>query len=508
MRKIFIYIGVMMVVLITPSCDQNFDDWNTNRVDAIDINPAFQLNQAIISSPASSYGTMVYELGIVQQLVTPNSGFTAGANFNIDNRGNTERNWQNYYRQVIKNTKDIIRRIKDDPTRQDLYQMTRIIQANAFMLLTDTYGSIPYTEAGLGFSSEQIFFPAYDTQEFIYTDIIKELTEASNALGAQGSVVERAEVLFGGDVQQWKRFANSLLLRAGMRLSRVDPARASQVVQSAYAGGLIMENSDNAFIRHDFNYTNPMGNALNATEASNVFMTEPFVNYLKSNNDPRLRAMAVRYVGAASGADHTVERQSYNPELQIGMPMGLDNATAVQAASSLGLASFYDFSQVDRRRIAKLNAPNFIVTASQTNLLLAEAATRGWIAGDPASYYNNGVRLHMEQLAFYDEASVIPEGEIAMYLANNPFQEEMALEQINTQYWVSSFMNGPEAFANFRRSGFPALDPNPYPGREVEFINRLTYPNSEISVNGENVSRAIGLQGPDNLETRVWWHTP
>jgi hypothetical protein len=67
-------------------------------------------------------------------------------------------------------------------------------------------------------------------------------------------------------------------------------------------------------------------------------------------------------------------------------------------------------------------------------------------------------------------------------------------------------MNGPEAFANFRRSGFPALQPNPFPGREVPFINRLTYPNSEISVNSENVGAAITAQGPDNLGTKVWWH--
>ena len=342
------------------------------------------------------------------------------------------------------------------------------------MLLTDSYGSVPYTQAGLGFSSEQIFFPAYDSQEFIYGEIIRELTEASNALGAPGSAVETAEILYGGDVQQWKRFANSLLLRAGMRLSRVDPARASQIVQTAFAGDLIEENADNAMIRHDNNFQNPVGNTLNATEAANVFMTEPFVNYLKSHNDPRLEAIAVRYIGATSGSEQSVDRQTYDPELQIGMPMGLDNALAVQRAASLGLTSFYEFSQIDRRRITKVNAPNFIVTASQTNLLLAEAVTRGWISGDAEGYYVKAVRQHMQQLALHDEASTIPEADIDAYLAENPFQEGNALEQINTQYWVSSLLNGPEAFANFRRSGYPDLAPNPYPGREVEFINRLT----------------------------------
>jgi hypothetical protein len=82
-----------------------------------------------------------------------------------------------------------------------------------------------------------------------------------------------------------------------------------------------------------------------------------------------------------------------------------------------------------------------------------------------------------------------------------------ALNEINTQYWVASFLNGPEAFANFRRSGFPLLTPNPYPGKEItgDFIRRLTYPDSEGAVNPTNKQDAISRQGPDNLETRVWW---
>lgn len=186
--------------------------------------------------------------------------------------------------------------------------------------------------------------------------------------------------------------------------------------------------------------------------------------------------------------------------------MGNDNAGAVKAAADLGLASFYDFSQVDRRRIAKLTAPSFLVTASQTLLLLVEARHKGWIsAGYTADYLQDGIRAHMEQLGRVDANSAISESAIQAYLSENLFDESNALEQINTQYWVASFMNGPEAFANFLRSGFPELAPNPFPGREVIFINRLTYPNSEISVNKENYDAVVAIQGPDDLETKVWW---
>jgi hypothetical protein len=189
------------------------------------------------------------------------------------------------------------------------------------------------------------------------------------------------------------------------------------------------------------------------------------------------------------------------------MPMGYDNGTIAPVAAGLGLASFYDFSQVDRRRLVKVNSPIFLVTAAQNNLLLAEAAQRNWITGDPAAFFEAGVRAHMVQMASYDPLSAIPAADINTYISNHPYDPANALKQINTEYWVASFLNGPEAFANFRRSGYPALTKNPYPGPDISgnFINRLTYPNSEISVNSTNIQEAISRQGADNLDTKVWW---
>jgi hypothetical protein len=384
--------------------------------------------------------------------------------------------------------------------------MTRLLQAHAFMVLTDTYGDVPYTEGGAGYSN-QVFFPVYDAQQAIYTDIIKELTEASAALNASGRI-ETGDILYAGNIDKWKKFGYSLLLRAGMRLTKVDAAKAEQTVKAAVQGGVILANADNAVIRHDANYAQPIGNMLNSTEAANFYLAEPFVNYLKNTNDPRLSAIAIRYKGAKSGPEQTVDRGTTAAADQIGMPLGYDNSGIVGVAASKGLASFYDFTQLDRRRLGKLSSPLFIVTAAQTQLLLAEARHRGWITtGTAQGYYDAGVRAHMEQMALYDPASAIPASAIQPYLDANPFNPATALQQINTQYWIASFLNGPEAFANFRRSGFPVLTPNPFPGKTISgsFIRRLTYPNSEISVNTQNVNEAITRTGPDNLDTRVWW---
>lgn len=511
MKKIFKLILLASALMtVHTSCDDGFDEINTSKTGAISIDPAFQLNNAIISSsfPGAS---VIYDVGIVQQIISPNSGVLTGANYNQDNRDATEDLWQGYYRNVVRNTRDVIASTAENPERANLMNMARIIQAHAFMVLTDEYGDIPYSEGGNGYL-DQVFFPVYDPQQDIYPKIIQELKEASAALNASGKI-ETADILYGGNIDKWKKFANSLLLRAGMRLSKVDPTQAAQVASDAFAAGVITDNADNAVRRHDNNYLNPVGNMLNSTEAANFYMTEPFVDYLKGTNDPRLSAIAVRYVGATSGPEQTVDRQSYDPADQIGMPMGHDNGSITAVAADLGLASFYDFTQVDRRRVADRAAPQYFVTASQNLLLLAEAKQRGWIstATTVQEFYDAGVRAHMEQMADYGAASEIDAQDIDDYLAAQPFNPATALEQINTQYWVSSLMNGPETFANFRRSGFPVLTPNPFPGQDItqeDFIRRLTYPNSEISVNTDNVNAAIARQGADKLDTRVWWDVP
>ncbi|MCP9757522.1 SusD/RagB family nutrient-binding outer membrane lipoprotein [Lacihabitans sp. CCS-44] len=486
------------------SCDKGFDELNINKTAATALNPVFILNNATVNSsfPAS---TVFYEVGIVQQMVSPNSGVLTGANFNQDSRDNTVVNWQRYYRNVVRNTKDVLLATKDLPARSNLYNMARILQSYAFMILTDSYGDVPYSEAGKGYS-DQIVLPKYESQQAIYAGIIKELTEASAALDAS-KTIEAADVLYGGDVAKWKKFGNSLLLRAGMRLSKIDPTQAAQIVAKAVSGGLMTSNADNALVRHDANYTNGIGITLNATEAANVFIAAPFANYLKNTKDPRLKSIAVRYVGAKSGVDMVAAKASTDPSVQIGMPFGYDNSTISGPVKDLSLASFYDFSQVDRTRMVKTTAPMFLVTYSQTQLLLAEAVQRGWTTGSVETLFKNGVKAHMEQLATYDANSAVAPADIDAYFVANTFDAAKALEQINTQYWVSSFLNGPEAFANFRRSGFPVLTPNPFPGKGIKgnFINRLTYPNSEISVNSVNVKEAIGRQGADDLDTKVWW---
>src|SRR3990170_5800275 len=258
MKKIFNYSIIGVLVICIASCDNGFDELNTNKTAPIYIDPAFQLNHAVIQTSFFG-GVLIYDMGIVQQIISPNSGVITGANYNQDNRDATVTMWQGYYRNVIRNTKDIIAQTQNVPERSNLLNMARILQAYAFMVLTDEYGDIPYFEGGSG--KEQIAFPVYDPQSEIYADIIKELGEAAPALNAAGKI-ETGDALYGGNVDKWKKFAYSLMLRAGMRMSKVDPGQAETVVKAAVLGGVITSNADNAVVRHDNNFRNGVGNTL------------------------------------------------------------------------------------------------------------------------------------------------------------------------------------------------------------------------------------------------------
>lgn len=514
MKKTIKYILTTAILLTSLSaCDEGFNEMNVNPVQPTSLDPIYLMNRAALFSTLSST-SLNYELAIVQQVVSPNGGVLAGGNFNQLNRAFSIGTWNKYYRDVLKHTTDVKRITANDPNRTNLYNMARILHSLSAMILTDTFGDVPYFEAGKGFLEGEVN-PVYDSQESIYQDILKELDEATAGLNASNRI-ENGDIFYGGDIDKWKKLGYSLMLRAAFRHTKVNESLAQEWAEKAIAGGVMESNEDNLVIFHDFNYTNELGNTLNATEANNYYLAAPFQQFLSSKNDPRLGSIAVRFIGAGSGPDQNSALAgnppegvtlSRDPADQIGFPMGYDNQTITAVVQQMGLKSFYGFSQVDRTRMSARDAPAYHITYSQTLLLLAEAAARGWTNGNAAQLYAQGIRAHMEQLADYGEDVAIPDADIDAFIQANPLDMDNALKEINEQYWVSSFFNGYEAFANFRRSGFPLLTPNPYPGSDIsgDFIRRLSYPDTEFSVNNENVQQAISRQGPDNLDTRVWW---
>ncbi len=507
MKRIIIYLALAVLITGLNSCSKDFEEINTNPVQATYLDPLYLLNTAEYSAAMS---TLSYQCSIVQQIVTPFTGVLEGGNHNVVYDGNSQSVFNNMFNGndgpvVLLAT--VINQTKDNPARSNLYNMARIWRAYSFMVLVDTYGDVPYSEAGLGFI-EGIYQPKYEQNESIYSDILKELEEATSALDAS-KAVETGDLLYKGNIAKWKKLGNSLLLRAAMRYSKADPAKAQQYASIAFNGGTMTAVSDNAYIMFSSDYNNPSAGSYQGTERANYYLAKPFVDYLKNTDDPRLSVIAVKYEFPAQPLA-TAGAADTDPANQAGMPMGYDENTISQDPLYPGKSgAAWKYSQLNRRTVAKIDGPEFFVTYAQTQLLLAEAAQKGWISGSAETFYNAGVKAHMDQMAQYDATAAISADKQDAYLLAHPFDANNALEQINNQYWIASFQNGSEAWANFRRSGYPALTPNPYPGADPAvaggFIHRLVYPFREKSVNTANYDEAVSRMGGDNLGRHVFW---
>lgn len=513
-----IYKTVCAATLLTmaAACDKDFEQINVNPVLPTTLDPGYLLPTAQLNAVLT---TLLYESQIVQQINTPFTGVLEGGNHNVVYDPNSSAAFNTLYvgpgnngSGPIKLLTDLIDKTKDDPQRTNLYNMGRIWKAYVFSVLTDTYGDVPYFEAGKAFL-EGINRPTYDDQQEIYADITKELQEATDNLNASNPT-ESGDLLYQGDIEKWKRLGNSLLLRVGMRYSAVDPGRAEELVRIATdpaRGGVMQSVDDNARLAFDETYTSPTGSTWHGTERANYYLGQPFVNFLKASADPRLEVIAVKYQTPANPLA-TAGAANTNPADQEGMPYGYNESSISTAPGFPGkIGAAFAYSQINRSTLGKITAPEFFVTYAQTQLLLAEAAFRGWATGDAAAFYAAGVRAHMDQMQQYDASAAIAANDQDDYLAAHPFDAANALEQINSQYWVASFLNGSEAWANFRRSNYPALTPNTYPGKDpavTDFINRLVYPARERSVNVSGIEAAVARMGADNLGTRVFWDAP
>jgi hypothetical protein len=513
MNRLKYYIFSFLIVFCLQSCDKDFEEVNTNAYALTEINPALLFANA---QRLTSSGFYEAEQTVVQQFVNAyNLGATAGFNFNEDNNIFNVPRWNDNYPGPVKFIEQARELVKDDPTRSNLYNQIRIWRAYVYMTLVDTYGDVPYSEAGKAYISG-LYYPKYDKDEVIYEDLYKELKEATAGLSGDKDVV-REELFYGNSgsaavqVDKWKKLGNSLLLRLGMRYSKLDPAKAATIVQEAFNGGVMATNADNAFILYNATYNNPLNNAVRTGNLYYFYLAEPFVDRLKASADPRLKYISGKYAEPNQALSQTPDTTTAN---QFGFPIGYDQTSVKNAPGYRGTAGTgQNYSQVNLRVFGSATAPIFFVTNAQTKLLLAEATVRGWLpagASTAIEYYKAGVKASMEEYSSYPTVPIpaIPANAQDSYL-NHPqvaFTAANALDRINTQYWIASFGNGAESFANFRRSGFPELKPNNYNNNlQGGFARRFSYPNEESARNSESYQAAVASFGTDNPLTRIFW---
>ncbi|PVH24535.1 SusD/RagB family nutrient-binding outer membrane lipoprotein [Sphingobacterium corticibacter] len=431
--------------------------------------------------------------------------------------------WDRMYPNGVRDAVDLLKNWEGKEEFKTEYQMARILKVVLFHRMTDLYGDVPYTEAGLGAHSSN-GYPKYDTQQAIYMDMLNELKEAAEALEGATSSIGSADIIYQGDVVRWQKFAYSLMLRLGMRLSKVDEAAARTWVNTAVSGGLFASNEESALVRHvgavtANNSAEPFGKIYVHEDPNAYRMSKFFIDMLRNTSDPRLSFLATVVKDPTIKVDaQGFSRGDTTAAKQLGMPNGYDqlggatdisNSPGYPDPQRLTKDSLNFYSVANRYTYGRIDAPTFLVTHAENQLLLAEAAYRGWIAGSAKTYYDAGVTAAMKQFAQFNIAG-ISDGAIRAYLTANPFNEATALEQINTQYYINTFSDEYESFANWRRSGFPVLTPVQYIGNVTNgtIPRRFTYPVAESTVNMANYQEAVGrLNNGDVMTSRVWWDT-
>ncbi|KJF43373.1 hypothetical protein LH29_14140 [Draconibacterium sediminis] len=433
-----------------------------------------------------------------------------------------------------------------------MYAVGQIIKGLYFQMFTDVFGMIPYSEA----TNPDIVLPKFDEQSDIYAGIIAELDEAMATIGdatATGVAVDDIgdnDLYCGGDLQKWKRLANTLKLRIAMRAYGAAGAGfAESAISSALNSDLLDGENDNILMEKDEEISQ-WGSACygdvwyNFGAGSDWTMSKTMIDLLRDNNDPRLAI----YAQPAVGGTQTLEKPTEGSEvenfqkrvdfiLDVLTDAGVDYTTTILEDGSIEVTmpenmyyvgqptrlngkmhpfTRYNFFSkpaevvINKKNNGEIRA-ELIMSSAESYFLQAEAAVKGMGTGSAQDLYQEGIRQAMKLWGVSD-------ADIDTYLANEDMAmltgtEEEMLEKIASQRWIATFTDGFEAWAIVRDMGYPAelaagvQDGDIFGLGDINgnYPARMRYGNSVINTNGAKYNEAVAIQGPDVQNTKLWW---
>jgi hypothetical protein len=503
----FFLLGLALPLLLV-GCDNLTDvtEMNENPTAATQMEPSLQLANIPLSISDERFeawrGNLIHASCITQHLASTTTAWS-GCYYTLNESYSTAY-WGRHWDE-LRNIEDVLQKTdpEQNPDRTNMHAMTRILRVFVMHRMTDLYGNIPYEEAGKGVT-EQNFNPSYQDQSEIYPAMISDLQEARGQLDPSVSTMDPSrDVLFGGDVEKWRRFANSLILRLGMRMSEVNESAAQSAVQDALNSGVMDANDDMAYTTHvaSNGVRYGVGQVFNDfPNGGHAFrMSKTFIDVLRgrtgtsSDMDPRINIFAAQY----DDNDNLVTDDPAALE-------GLENGLQPEELPS----NTFTRAQPNREFMVRYSSPDLWMSYAEVKFLEAEAALRGWHPNnsDAQAHYEEGIRAAMKHLTIYG-APEIADSEITDYLASLP-DRDPTLEEIIEQKWIALFLNGYEAWAEFRRTGYPdevRTNPVNAPASETpqdEFPGRLVYPTGESRL---NPNFEEGSTQPNEMATRLWW---
>jgi hypothetical protein len=392
--------------------------------------------------------------------------------------GAIREDYGRWYTGPLANLQKIIQLNSDEVTRashvsggsnQNQIGVARIMKAYFFNHAVERWGPLPYSKALKG---NEILLPAYDDESIIYSDLLKELREA--ALQLDGGHIE-GDIIFGGDTEQWKKFANTLRASIAMKIADADGNLAKSTFTDAIKAGLIHETVHYDFLPES-NNENPWFSAFRTR--TDYAVSDVIVDFLTGTNDPRLEAFADP--AKSSG-------------IIVGMPYGLENSTVSPPTVS--------YPHSDNVRGQDKDVP--IISIAQVHFMMAEAVARGWITGNAETHYNAAITASMNAWGIDNST------EINNFLAQSSVKYNTSnwKKSIGTQKWVALFGQGFDAWTEWRRLDFPILKIAEAPLNPSEKIPvRFMYPETEVTLNAANYNAVVAkMNGGDTDGAKLWW---
>jgi len=471
MKKIFI---IAFLIGITFSSCEDFEGWNVDDKNPSEVPAGYLITSSQRDLALRMTSTSVnYNIFKLFAQYWTETQYTDEVNYDLTGRDIGGNFFLYLYRDVLMDINEAKRIINEDQfidatTKTNQLAVAEIMQVFVWHILVDTYGDIPYSEALQGVDN---LLPVYDDDVAIYADLFARLDAALSQLSS-GDSFGTADLLYNGDISQWKKFGNSIKLRMAVRTADFDSSRSSQLASQAVAAGVFTSSSDNAAFPFEVSppNTNPVWTSLVQSGRNDFILANTFVDIITPLNDPRASVFMADnkdpYIGATYGVG-----SSYTDYTHIG---DLWHTPDLE-----GILMSYD----------------------EVQFLLAEAVERNLISGDAEMYYNEGVK-----------ASIIywggSEGDADTYLAQASVAYNTAgsswKEVIGNQKYIALYGRGFEAWSSWRMLDYPntmtrpAISGEPVPRRYI-------YGNDDADVNGANYEAASAAMGGDLKSSRVFW---
>ncbi len=485
---------IFSFALLVSGCTGSFEEINTDP-DAYSSVPYTNILADVVRRTASEYGGV---LDIAQW-----AGYVSEIQYLNDYSGyipsnNTYGNrwYQSYWGYV--QLQDILDRTEENAEGNKNIRNVCIVMQNYLMFLcTDCFGDIPYSEAFKGApEAGSVLQTPYDKQSDIYPRILANLKVVADswASGLGTDELGAGDFLYGGDVESWQKFCNSLRLRVAMRISGVYNESQS-IVEEIFGNPTrypyITECADNAYFwwQGSGSYFEPWYSNFRTRDDDG--MSEIFVNHLKKMNDPRLRVIA-------------------KPAALDGEYRGFENGAANDPA---------DRAAISRIGMLYRETPGGFspfYRACENYYIMAEAALNGWnVPMSARDAYERGVRLSMED-------NGIASSDAEVYLAGTGAWDG-TYACLYFEEWVGMFKECLEAWSLYRRTGYPTyihtavaadgVTPQ-YPGARSTFKGihndvpfRFPYPENQYTYNGSYVKEAASEVVDYVWGKQMWWDT-